>query len=208
MTQQLHDSTIILLKDSQTHWLSDSLTQWYSYSVTQCINDYVTQYLSESVTQWHSDLVTWWVKDSATHFICDWETKWLCDSVIQLLIDSFTQWINNLMSKWLNISVTHWLIPTVFHIDHISHFVCKTVRTTFQCIIVLQLRGEGPENLSRICPIVVCLFRTFSSQLGNNDTSKFSSDSFAHTLRYVANVKNCQNYIEMYQCPPIAETRS
>ena len=40
------------------------------------------------------------------------------------------------------------VVLTVFHIDHIYQGVCKTVRTTFQCIIVLQLRGEGPENLS------------------------------------------------------------
>ena len=100
------------------------------------------------------------------------------------------------------------VVLTVFHIDHISQGVCKTVRTTFQCIVVLQLRGEGPENLSRICPIVMCLFRTFSPRLENNDTSKCSSDSFAHTLRYVVNVENCQNYIEMYQCPPIAGRRS
>ena len=44
--------------------------------------------------------------------------------------------------------------------------------------------------------------------LENNDTSKCRSDSFAHTLRYVVNVKNCQNYIEMYQCPPITGRRS
>ena len=57
------------------------------------------------------------------------------------------------------------VVLTVFHIDHISQGVCKTVRTPFQCLVVLQLRGKGPENLSRICPIVMCLFRTFSPQL-------------------------------------------
>ena len=92
---------------------------------------------------------------------------------------------------------------TVFQIGHISQGVCKTVTTTFQCIIVLQLRAEGPENLSRICVIVMCLFMTLSPRLENNDISKSSFDSFAHTLRYVVNVENCQNYIEMYQCPPI-----
>ena len=96
----------------------------------------------------------------------------------------------------------------IFHIDHTSQGVCKTVRTTFQCIIVLQLRGEGPENLSKICPIVMCLFRTFSLGFENNDTLKCSSDSLAHTLRYVVNVENCQNYIEMYHGPPIARRRS
>ena len=42
------------------------------------------------------------------------------------------------------------VVPTVFHIDHISQGVCKTVRTTFQCLV------------SSNCPIVVCLFRNFS----------------------------------------------
>ena len=55
------------------------------------------------------------------------------------------------------------------------------------------MRGECPENLSRICPIVMCLFRTFSPQLENIDTTKCGSDSFAHTQRYVVNVENCQN---------------
>ena len=88
--------------------------------------------------------------------------------------------------------------PTVFNIDHISQGVCKTVRTTFQCLVVLQVREEAPENMSRICPIVMCLFRIFSPQLENNYTSKCS----------LVNVENCQNYIEMYQCPSIAGRRS
>ena len=33
-----------------------------------------------------------------------------------------------------------------FNIDDISQGVCKTVRTSFYCIIVLQSRGEGPEK--------------------------------------------------------------
>ena len=100
------------------------------------------------------------------------------------------------------------VVLTVFHIDHISQGVCKTVRTTMKCTDVLQLQGEGPENLSQICPIVMCLFRIFSPGLENNYASKCSSDSFAQTLRYVVNVENCQNYIEMYQCPPIPGKRS
>ena len=38
------------------------------------------------------------------------------------------------------------VVLTVFHIDHISQGVCITVRTTFQCTVGLQLRGEGPEK--------------------------------------------------------------
>ena len=84
----------------------------------------------------------------------------------------------------------------------------KTVRTTFWCIIVLQLRGEGPEKAHNYGTDSGKIFRTFSPQLENNDTVRYSSDSFAHTLRYVVNVENCQNYIEMYQYPPITGIRS
>ena len=97
---------------------------------------------------------------------------------------------------------------TVFHIDHMSQGVCKTVRTTFWCIIVLLLWGEGPVKTHYYGTDLGQIFRTFSPQLENNDTLKCSSDSFAHTLRYVNNVENCRNYIEMYQCPPIAGRRS
>ena len=50
------------------------------------------------------------------------------------------------------------VVLTVFHIDHISQGVFKTVRTTFQYIIVLQLLGEGRENLSQTCPTVIRAF--------------------------------------------------
>ena len=75
---------------------------------------------------------------------------------------------------------------TVFHIDHISQGVCKTVGTTFWYIIVLQSRGEGPKKAHNYGTDSGQIFRTFSSQLENNDTLKCSSDSFAHTLRYEA----------------------
>ena len=88
------------------------------------------------------------------------------------------------------------VVSTISHIDHTSQGVCKNVRNTFQCVIVLQLRGEDPENLSQICPIVMCLFRTFSPRLENNGASKCSSDSFAHTLRYVVNVKTVRTTLK------------
>ena len=99
-------------------------------------------------------------------------------------------------------------VLTVFHIDHISQGVFKTVKTTFQCIIVLQLREEGPEKAHNYGTDLGQIFRTFSPQLENNDTFKCSSDSFAHTLRYVVNMETCQNYIEMYHWLPIAGRRS
>ena len=66
---------------------------------------------------------------------------------------------------------------------------------------VLKKAHNYGTDLGQIC-------RIFSPQLENNDILKCSSHSFAHTLRYVVNVENCQNYIEMYHCPPIAARRS
>ena len=62
------------------------------------------------------------------------------------------------------------LVLTVFHIDHKSQGVCKTVRTKFWCIIVLQLRGEGHEKAHNYGTDSGQIFRTFSPQLENNDT--------------------------------------
>ena len=92
------------------------------------------------------------------------------------------------------------VVPTIFYNDHIFLGLCKIVRPTFQCIIVLQLHGEGPENLSKISLIFPLLFRSFSLRFENNDTLKCSSDNF----------ENCGHYGKlselhsMYHCPPIA----
>ena len=44
-------------------------------------------------------------------------------------------------------TMIHWnVVPTIFHSDHISQGLWKIVRTTFQCSVVLQLQGEGPEK--------------------------------------------------------------
>ena len=87
------------------------------------------------------------------------------------------------------------VVLTDFHIDHISQGVWKTVRTTCWCIIVLHLGAEGQEKAHYYRTDSGQIFRTFSPQLENNNTLKCSSDSFAHTLRYVVNTENCQNYI-------------
>ena len=82
------------------------------------------------------------------------------------------------------------VVLTVFQIDHIFLGVCKTVRTTFQCIVVVQLLGEGPEKAHNNWTELGQIFRIFSPRLENNDTLKCSSANFAHTLRYVVNVEN------------------
>ena len=72
------------------------------------------------------------------------------------------------------------VVLKVFHIYYISQGVCKNVRTTFQCIVVLQLWGEGPEKAHKYGMDFGQIFWTFSLQLENNDTLICSSDSLAH----------------------------
>ena len=52
------------------------------------------------------------------------------------------------------------------------------------------------------------LFRTFSPRLEDIDTFQCSSDSFPHWPHISGCVQNCQNYISMYRCSPIAGRRS
>ena len=93
------------------------------------------------------------------------------------------------------------VVLTVFHIDNIYQGVCKTGRTIFQCIIVLQSRGEGPKKAHNYWTDLVQIFRTFCLRLEKNVTLKCSSEGFVHTLKHGVQVENCQNYIEVYQCP-------
>ena len=53
-------------------------------------------------------------------------------------------------SPWLQYNDTVNVVLTTFHLDQ---GLCKIVRTTFQWIVVIQSRGEGPKSPSQICPI-------------------------------------------------------
>ena len=55
---------------------------------------------------------------------------------------------------------------------------------------------------------VSMLFRTFSPQLEDLDTFQCSFNSFPHGPHISGCVQNCQNYISMYRCSPIAGRRS
>ena len=52
------------------------------------------------------------------------------------------------------------------------------------------------------------IFRTFSPRLEDIGTFQCSSDSFPHRPHISGCVQNCQNYISMYCCSPIARRRS
>ena len=58
------------------------------------------------------------------------------------------------------------LFLTVFQTQKLFHYVRKTVRTTLQCIVGLQSRGEGHEikkNVGQICPVFFLAFQTVGS---------------------------------------------
>ena len=78
---------------------------------------------------------------------------------------------------------------------HKPQGVCKTARTKLWCIIILQSRGEGHEKAHNYGTDLGQIFRTFSLQLENNDTLKYSSDSFAHTLRNVSMSSNSREKV-------------
>ena len=63
-------------------------------------------------------------------------------------------------------------------------------------------------NAELNCPMAGQLSVQMSNAQTVFDTSKCNSENFAHSLSYVVNVENCHNFIEMYQCPPIAGRRS
>ena len=56
----------------------------------------------------------------------------------------------------------HWnVVPKKFRYDHISQGVWEVVKTTYQCIVVLQLRGEGPESRESMGHIYKTFFFVF-----------------------------------------------
>ena len=98
-------------------------------------------------------------------------------------------------------------VLTIFHTQNICHHVWKIVRTTLQCIVVLQSRGDDPKSYEtrvQICHIVFLLFMTFSPRLENNDTLQYSSDNFRYMVTYILCMENCWNYILMHSLLPIA----
>ena len=95
---------------------------------------------------------------------------------------------------------------TVFHTQNIHHHMWKTVRTTLQCIVGLQWRGEGHEmekNCGKICLKVFLAIQTFSPGLENNETSKCGFECFPCIGTYILCVENCQSYISTHSCLPI-----
>ena len=49
-------------------------------------------------------------------------------------------------SRYKRTMVIWNIVLTIFHNDQISHVLWKIVGSTFQCIVVLQSRGDWPKN--------------------------------------------------------------
>ena len=58
--------------------------------------------------------------------------------------------------------------------------------------------------MEQICPITFLACLTFSPGLENNQALKWCSDSFPPMMTYILCVENCQNYILIHSCLPIA----
>ena len=56
------------------------------------------------------------------------------------------------------------------------------------------------KTVGKICPIVYLAFQTFSPGLENNETSKYSSESFPRMMTYILCVLNSQSYILINSC--------
>ena len=58
---------------------------------------------------------------------------------------------------WIGEKTIHWSgVPTVFQNQQVCQDACKTVRNTFQSLVVLQSRGQDPKmykNKRTNCPL-------------------------------------------------------
>ena len=63
---------------------------------------------------------------------------------------------------------------------------------------------KARKGMGHLCPIFFLLFITFSPWLETNDTLQCSSDSFPWMVTVILCVENCQNYISIHSCLPIA----
>ena len=94
----------------------------------------------------------------------------------------------------------------IVHAHNIDHYVLKLLKLHFDASLVSN-HGENVmkwwKTVGQICPIVFLAFKTFSSGLENNKTSKCDSESFPTMVTYILCVENCQSYILTHNCIPI-----
>ena len=67
-----------------------------------------------------------------------------CVGYVELSDPGYMKFVYILEQSLRNLKTTMHqnVVPTIFHTQNIRHPAWKTVRSTCQCIVVLQLRGE------------------------------------------------------------------
>ena len=83
----------------------------------------------------------------------------------------------------------------IFQYNDICQDCWKNTRLTFDCMVILQSRGQGPDcswSKGQICPVVLHLFWTLSPGFENNHTFECWSGIFPTIL------ENCQNNVSVY----------
>ena len=99
------------------------------------------------------------------------------------------------------------VVPIIFHTQNICHHRGKLSELHYDVLLFSNRRekvGKTRKTRGQICPIVCIPFMTFSPRLEKNNMYQCSSDSFPCIVTYFLCVKNCQIYIFMHSCLPIA----
>ena len=86
----------------------------------------------------------------------------------------------------------------------------EDTRSTFECMVILKFRWQGPKRrrtTGQICPILSTRLWTLSPGLENNHGFKCWSSIFPTILIYMNMLGNCQNNNTVYGYSPIQGTK-
>ena len=89
---------------------------------------------------------------------------------------------------------------------HICQDCWKNTRSTFECMVILQSRGQGPDSCWKYGTDLSRSFWILSPGFENIHTFKCWSGIFPTILTYMIMLKNCKNNITVYGCSPIQGT--
>ena len=136
--------------------------------------------------------------------------------LLLLLCSTLRSWLHQISTRieccpldWR--TTIHWnVVLAIFQHNHICQHRWKGTRSTFECMVIFQSRGQGPDScwkymtdLSRSFPS----FWTLSPGFENNHTFKCWSGIFPTILTYMIMLENGQNKISVYGCSPIQGTK-
>ena len=139
-------ASIVNGSKSTEDWMTRNPWGSYSYpgALPRLNRDIWGLFMGEKETRWREGFLDWAALET-NQVLSDMSTNVALSDPESTKFQCYSE---PSLSDWRTLMYFN-VVLTVFHIDHISQRVCKNVRTTFQCIIVL--RGKGPENLSQIC---------------------------------------------------------